>query len=698
MPFPCTSSILSSLSRARSLVSRAHFGLISAFAGVALISACGGGGNAGGSSALPTPPQPVVNGPAMAVFAGSIGSVGHADGTGAAARFYLPSSVAVDATGNVYVADQFNHIIRKISPTGLVSTLAGAAGVAGSTDGPGATARFNYPAGVALDSAGNIYVADSSNNTIRKISPTGDVSTVAGTPRISGSTDGAGALAQFNNPQGVATDIAGNLYVADSRNDTVRKITPAGLVSTVAGIPGYTGTGFGPYYLNNPTAVATDSAGNIYVADNGNSAIRKITPDGKLSTLAGGLAPIGVNENAAILSPYGLATDTAGNVYEADAGGWISKITPDGTATYLNATTGSGPATPFSSPAGIASDSAGNLYVADFGANTVLKIAPSAVASTLAGTTNQTGSIDGVGTSARFNHPTTVTTDGTGNVYVVDSYNETIRKITPGGSVSTLAGTVGVSGTTNGSGTTASFSSPTDVATDSAGNIYVAESYGEDVRKITPAGVVTTLVDRNILKLAISNGTMQPWLSGIAVDGAGNVYVADYRNKVILKITTAGAVSTFVSTTTLSSVVGNLLPTNYNGPKHLAFDSSGNLFASVDNMIVKITPAGIASAFAGVVGAGSNVDGTGAAARFFMPQGITVDSANNLYVADSANNTIRKVTPAGVVSTVVGVPGLAGFAPGALPGGLTSPTGVSINGHILYITTEQGLVVVNNLP
>ena len=198
--------------------------------------------------------------------------------------------MAVDAAGNVYVADTGNDTIRKITPAGVVTTLAGTAGQAGSADGTGTAARFNEPDGVAVDAAGNVYVADTNNDTIRKITPAGVVTTLAGTAGQAGSADGTGAAAQFNAPEGVAVDGAGNVYVADTGNDTIRKITPAGVVTTLAGTAGQVGSADGTgsaARFNDPDGVAVDGAGNVYVADTINDTIREITPAGVVTTLAG---------------------------------------------------------------------------------------------------------------------------------------------------------------------------------------------------------------------------------------------------------------------------------------------------------------------------------------------------------------------------------------------------------------------------
>ena len=275
-------------------------------------------------------------------LAGNTG-YGSADGTGSAARFAFPCSAAVDTNGNVYVADTVNSTIRKMTPVGtnwVVTTLAGVAGCTGTNDGTGSAARFYYPDGVAVDSAGNIYLVDCNNHTIRKVSPVGTncvVTTLAGLAGVAGSADGTNSAARFNYPAGVAVDTSGNVYVADEGNNTIRKVTPVGtnwVVTTLAGLAGSAGSANGTgsnarFYLPFGLAVATN--GNVYVGDTGYGTIRKVTSGGVVTTLATGF-------NA----PYGVAVDSAGNVYVADTDNHaIRKVTSGGMVTTLAGSVGS---------------------------------------------------------------------------------------------------------------------------------------------------------------------------------------------------------------------------------------------------------------------------------------------------------------------------------------------------------------------
>ncbi|CAN5504793.1 hypothetical protein BH10ACT2_BH10ACT2_10620 [soil metagenome] len=291
-------------------------------------------------------------------------------GDGALGQLLYPQAVAVDAAGNLYVADAF--LIRKITPAGVITTLAGS--TKGFADGTGAAAQFGPIAGLAVDTAGNVYAADNNNHRIRKITPAGVVTTLAGdgTPSYA---DGPGAAAHFLTPWGVAVDAAGNVYVGDAGNNRIRKITPAGDVTTLAGQSDFgtsDGTGSEAHF-NAPFGVAVDAVGNVYVTDHGNHRIRKITPAGVVTTTAGSSAGFadGTGTDARFDEPDGIAVDSAGNLYIADVGNHrIRKITPAGVVTTIAGSTpgyldGQGTSAQFNGPQGVAVDSAGNLYVSD---------------------------------------------------------------------------------------------------------------------------------------------------------------------------------------------------------------------------------------------------------------------------------------------------------------------------------------------
>lgn len=607
----------------------------------------------------------------VSTLAGLFGVQGSGDGVGTAARFSQPRGVACDASGNLYVADTENSTIRKVSPSGVVTTLAGTAGAIGHSDGVWTSARFRYPSALAIDGTGNVYVADTGNATIRKITPAGVVTTLAGTAGTTGSYDGMGTLASFDSPQGIDVDALGNVYVTEFNRHTVRKVTPNGMVTTIAGMSGISGdidgAGFNARF-SSPLGIAVDAAGNIYVADTGNYVIRKISSTGAVSTFAGsvltGVSADGVAAWSVVLNPRGVATDGAGNVYVSDVG-VIRKITPmgevvtlagsnieqggaDGSGRGIGYADGTGAVARFYLPSSLTFDSMGNAYVADYGNNIVRKISQDGVVTTLAGMAGTRGSSDGVGVAARFDHPWGVAADVAGNVYVADTYNSTIRKISPLGNVTTLAGSAGVVGNADGTGAAARFDHPHGIVVDAVGNVYVADTNNSTIRKITPAGEVTTL-------------------AGIA-----------------------GA---------LGSIDGLGSAARFYQPYGLAMDGSGNLYVSDDNSTIrKITPTGEVTTLAGLAGSLGQIDGTGGGANFRSPRGITTDSAGNLYVADYGNNTIRKITSAGVVTTVAGTAGTSSNVLGSLPGALASPTGVALYSDTLYILVHSAVLSAKMVP
>lgn len=652
-------------------------------------------------------------------LAGNAG-FGSSDGLGSAARFYQPSGIAMDAAGNLFVADANNAMIRKLTPVGTnwsVTTIAGRAGRTGSADGVNGTARFNNPFGVVTGPGGNVFVMDANNHTVRKLAPAGAdwvVSTIAGNAGNSGTNNGTNGAAGFNSPLAAAADGNGDLLVADTSNSTIRRLTPVGTnwaVTTIAGQPETPGDANGTNaaaQFSAPIGIAVGPGGDAFVADSGNHIIRKLSFVGTncvVTTIAGLSgspgASDGTNSNARFSGPTGVAVDLVGNVYVAEWGtSLIRKLAPVGTNWVVTTLAGSfggyadgtNNTARFFQPYALAVGTNGAVFVADTANNLIRKltaVGTNWVVTTIAGLAGGGGSVDGTNSAARFSDPYPGAFDIAGNLYIADSANSTIRKLAHVGAdwvVTTIAGLPTWQGTEDGTNSQAHFRYPYALAADASGNLYVADTFNSTIRKVAPAGsdwVVTTIAGVGGFGGAGStDGTNTearfnaPF--GLTTDASGKVFVADTSNNTIRKMTPDG---TNWITTTIAGLAGfgnsgsndgtNSIA-RFNGPQGVVVGGGGVLYVTdtSNNTLRKLTPQGtnwIVTTIAGVAGSFTSVDGTNSNARFAGPAGLAIDTSGNLYIADRGNALLRKATPIGtnwVVTTIGGATGIYGNADG----------------------------------
>jgi len=699
----------------------------------------------------------------VSTLAGS-GVAGYADGAGKAAVFNQPADVATAPAGIVWIADAGNHRIRLLTATGLVSTVAGSS--EGFADGAAAVARFSGPRGIARSAGGARYVADTENHRIRRLEPDGSVVTLAGS--VAGHVNGPGHVARFSRPWALAVDSAGNLLVADRDNHRIRRVTPQGQVSDLIGI-GKQGSLDGPAalaMLDAPTSVAVDALGRIYLAG-ADHRIRRLAPQGALIPWAGA-GSVGHVDGAAALAafhaPGGLAVSVQGAVAVADSGnhrlrrivdgngacqigaacwasGMFSASAPclvcAGGKTWKPAFEGSpcddgkpctghggckagicGPAPAKNCDDGDACtkdicdaasgacqnkptpgcngwcaseahcQDANPCVLGESCVNNKCDKGDPLQVDTPAG--GPKGWQDGAAATARFSGPGGLAFDGQGELWIADVGNHVIRHINHKGVVSTPAGT-GKVGYIDGAGPSAAFNQPADVAPIPGGKLLVADAFNHRIRQLGPTSVVSTLAGGPV-GYADGTGAVARFNRprGLAATPAGVAYVADTLNHRIRKLWPDGKVSTLAGSSA-GHANGVGAAARFDRPVDVALDRWGNLVvADRDNhRLRRITPGGVVSDLAG--GAQGYVDGPAAKARLHLPGAVAVDDNGRIYVADTYNNRIRALSTGGVVSTFAGsgVPDwLDGAGPKArfqLPAGLA----LSANGWLWAADTAN---------
>jgi sugar lactone lactonase YvrE len=601
-------------------------------------------------------------------------------GPALSAQLNNPQGVAVDASGNLYIADSSNYRIRKVSASGTITTVAGNGTYGYSGDGgPATIAEIGYPYGLAVDSSGNLYISDISNEVVRKVATSGTITTVAGNGTYGYAGDGGPATsAELYGPYGVAVGPSGNLYIADSYNYRIRMVSAGGVVTTVAGNGDY---GFGgdggpatSALLSEPSGVAVDAAGNLYLADTYNQRIRKVSAAGIITTVAGNgstgyLGDGGAATSAQLNNPLGVAVDAGGNLHISDSGNVrIRSASAAGTiSTLVGGAIGDGGLGVFGSlnrPYGVARDNAGNTYVADTDNNRVRKVAANGIITTVAGTGEPGFSGDGgAAASAQLDYPAGVAVDASGNLYIADSSNYRIRKVSASGTITTEAGNGYCCGHTGDGGpaTSAEIGFPYGLAVDSSGNLYISDIYNDVVRKVPTSGTVTTVAGNGTYGYAGDGGpaTSAEFNSpyGVAVDASGNLYIADSYNYRIRMVSAGGIVTTVAGNGDygFGGDGGPATSASLAEPSGVAVDSAGNLYIAdtYSNRIRQVNSTGTIMTVAGDGGGGLSGDGgpaTGATLQ--SPWGILVDTTGNVAVGDQGNNAVRLLTPAGTTAVL----------------------------------------------
>ena len=624
---------------------------------------------------------------------------------GTSAALQAPTDVASDTAGNLYISDNLDQRIRKLSKTGVMTTIAGT-GISGYSGDKGLAtkAMISFPRGIVVDSKGNIIFCDAQNNRIRKISPAGIITTIAGTGVAGFGGDGGPATsAKISFPIGLSLDGAGNLYFADLGNERIRKVDTAGIMHTVAGngTAGFSGDGKAATLaaLNGPRSAVVDSAGNLYIADRLNQRVRKVDTSGIITTFAGngkgGCTGDGGPATAAHLGGPIRLLFSKGSLYVSTIGcGRVRRI--DLSSNVIKTVTGStigfdgnghnALVSQFNVPVdGLFDNTRTHAIIVDSGNNQLRSqaFATTNLVTRLAGGYTGNGL---AGTKASLNLPESVAFDAAGNMYIAEPNAHRVRKMTPAGIISTFAGT-GVSGYSgdNGKATSATLYFPNSAVADKSGNVYIADTSNGVIRKVDGTGTITTFATN-------ANFTS---LAELAVDSLGDIYASDAFACVVWKITPTASV-------TVAAGVLNVCGYNSDGiaatsaylnvPYQIAFDSKGNLYiADYSNNRVRKVSSGVISTVAGNGACGFSGDnGQAKNAMICGPSGVAVDSSN-FYIGDYLNSRVRKVTSAGIITTLAGT-GKIGYNGDGLPATSTNvdgPTALGVSPvSVLYVADD----------
>ncbi len=641
----------------------------------------------------------------MTLVAGT-GSAGYTGDGGPAVKATLrtPAGIAVDDEGNVYIADRENHVVRQVDKQGIITTIAGT-GTAGfkGDGGPAAEAQLNLPSGIALDKDGNIFISDRTNNRVRKIDTNGIITTYAGNGETGYSGDSGPAVkARVDRPFGLATDGKGNLFIADRGNNRVRKVNPSGIITTVGGDGGFFFMGDnGPAYrasIAGPTDVAVDKQGNIYVADRNNNRVRLIDTQGMIRTVAGtgqqdynGDSELARDTNLHL--PFGIAVEPDGNLLVIDRShyrirridlkrGKVTTVAGNGKKQFAG---DGGPATGavLNFPHGMVVDKDGNLIFSDKGHYRIRKISPQGIIQTIAGNSTR-GNVGNGGPAkdASLYHVTSIDLNSKGELFMVSpsGFVAMIRKIDTKGIITlylessdpkyveslSAAKFKGRAST----GALAFITHFSDIVFDSKDNLYISDRLNHQIRKIDTDGNITNFAGNGDSDYTGDGGPANQAAfrdpSALAVDKDDNLYVADTANNVIRKIDTKGIVTTIAGN-------GNHKDTGDGGPAlkagirsmdFLRMSPEGELHivGSNTHIIRKITKDGNIVTVAGKGYQGYAGDG-GPAEKAMLknPSAIAFDKKGNMFVSDMGNNRIRKVDTNGIITTYAGT-GTFGWA------------------------------------